>query len=551
MLLYRLVRNTLGSLWNEPASSTLSIPLDASSLHSRYSSPVLAHTCLHSPSASGVRKHGSIKSRQPTDRLLPRDTSDRDLKAAVHLPDSDSERGVLWKHIRAKFSKRNAVKTVASNEVSMLGGDNTQPASPLYSPTHKIPCLCQSESKQQPCATAISSPKRQDDHKGAFQGHTENDQFITDPLYQVLAPLVNPFFKAPMCDAVTSPLSRSTSQRYEGSSLRQQRRRSAPVDSGPCLDSSTESEGQTSLTPSEAREKYEKPKYSIASKSPSSNSYSHETAVPSEAPASRGAPSTHLHNETPPEAYIEVDQASPSEDTATGHLRRNEGIPGSRTPTMTMPKFSFGQKQLVDKAGAAKAVPARLKKGRPALSLQTSGTAAHPAALQHIPARVQRGALASLSLQPSTASQLGKSAPSRLPSIAVDGSARSDRTPTSPEGAPAIAAFKVSVIIPGFLYLGPEPASNEDIEELESVGVKRILNMASECNTHERWGDRFEKIATIPMRDSLAETNVQERFQEACTLLDDADLHLKPTFVHCKAGKSRSVTIVLAFLIHR
>jgi protein-tyrosine phosphatase len=53
------------------------------------------------------------------------------------------------------------------------------------------------------------------------------------------------------------------------------------------------------------------------------------------------------------------------------------------------------------------------------------------------------------------------------------------------------------------------------------------------------------------MRDSLAEVNVQDRIREACILLDDADLHSKPTYVHCKAGKSRSVTIVLAYLIHR
>lgn len=107
------------------------------------------------------------------------------------------------------------------------------------------------------------------------------------------------------------------------------------------------------------------------------------------------------------------------------------------------------------------------------------------------------------------------------------------------------------MIIPGFLYLGPEPTRVSDIEELESVGIKRILNIAVECDTQERWKGRFEKIVTIPMRDSLAEVGVQERMREACTLLNDADLYGKPTYVHCRAGKSRSVTIVLAYLIHR
>ena len=126
---------------------------------------------------------------------------------------------------------------------------------------------------------------------------------------------------------------------------------------------------------------------------------------------------------------------------------------------------------------------------------------------------------------------------------------------THPNGAAndnkSVAPFNVSVIIPGFLYLGPEPIRPSDVEELESVGIRRILNMAVECDTQERWKGRFEKIATIPMRDSLAEVNVQDRIKEACMLIGDADLHQKPTYVHCKAGKSRSVTIVLAYLIHR
>lgn len=34
------------------------------------------------------------------------------------------------------------------------------------------------------------------------------------------------------------------------------------------------------------------------------------------------------------------------------------------------------------------------------------------------------------------------------------------------------------------------------------------------------------------------------------TVADDARLHSAPTYVHCKAGKSRSVTAVMAYLIH-
>jgi hypothetical protein len=33
-------------------------------------------------------------------------------------------------------------------------------------------------------------------------------------------------------------------------------------------------------------------------------------------------------------------------------------------------------------------------------------------------------------------------------------------------------------------------------------------------------------------------------------MIDEASLHSAPTYVHCKAGKSRSVTAVMAYLIH-
>lgn len=40
------------------------------------------------------------------------------------------------------------------------------------------------------------------------------------------------------------------------------------------------------------------------------------------------------------------------------------------------------------------------------------------------------------------------------------------------------------------------------------------------------------------------------RLTRAPCFADDARLHSEPVYVHCKAGKSRSVTVVLAYLIH-
>ncbi|WVR05164.1 hypothetical protein IAU60_002176 [Kwoniella sp. DSM 27419] len=118
-------------------------------------------------------------------------------------------------------------------------------------------------------------------------------------------------------------------------------------------------------------------------------------------------------------------------------------------------------------------------------------------------------------------------------------------------GRNGIAPFIVSTILPSFLYLGPEITSHDEVDYLSRLGVKRILNVALECNDDADLGlgKRF-KYHRIPMRDIVEESGVGQGMRESCDFLDDARLHSAPTYVHCKAGKSRSVTVVLAYLIH-
>lgn len=145
------------------------------------------------------------------------------------------------------------------------------------------------------------------------------------------------------------------------------------------------------------------------------------------------------------------------------------------------------------------------------------------------------------------------------------------------------------MILPNFLYLGSEITTIEQAEELQGMGIKRILNMAIECDDDIGLAGIFEKYKKIPMRDHVEEDNVVRGMREACQFLgqchfysfsspfpsifivwalgcvvfgrylpffsaffwiDDARLHSSATFVHCKAGKSRSVTAVIAYLIH-
>ncbi|KAG2145492.1 uncharacterized protein EDB93DRAFT_1287739, partial [Suillus bovinus] len=130
-------------------------------------------------------------------------------------------------------------------------------------------------------------------------------------------------------------------------------------------------------------------------------------------------------------------------------------------------------------------------------------------------------------------------------------------TTSTPSGTPSDAEnereeFVISMILPNFLFLGPELISPSHVSELQSLGVKRIINIAAEC-TDDRGlmlRERFERYVHIPMRDCVEEEGVRRGLSEACDVLDEAALYNAPTYVHCKAGKSRSVTAVMAYLIH-
>jgi len=96
------------------------------------------------------------------------------------------------------------------------------------------------------------------------------------------------------------------------------------------------------------------------------------------------------------------------------------------------------------------------------------------------------------------------------------------------------------------------------------------MNLAAELNEDDHGlslKERFDRYVKIPMRDTVEEENVLKDVRRVCEILgrsdlsqihfrllkhviDDARLRSAPTYVHCKAGKSRSVTAVIAYLIH-
>ncbi|KAK3835050.1 MAG: protein-tyrosine phosphatase-like protein [Linnemannia gamsii] len=130
---------------------------------------------------------------------------------------------------------------------------------------------------------------------------------------------------------------------------------------------------------------------------------------------------------------------------------------------------------------------------------------------------------------------------SRRPSLAIDTTDGSDCVEEDEDGEQ-----EISCILPGFLYLGPEVVTKSQVEELDRLGVKRILNMATECEdvlVAQRPGMEYHKIG---VHDHI-EADVSAGLLQAVDIISAS----KDTaiYVHCKAGKSRSVTAIIAYLI--
>lgn len=118
--------------------------------------------------------------------------------------------------------------------------------------------------------------------------------------------------------------------------------------------------------------------------------------------------------------------------------------------------------------------------------------------------------------------------------------------------------FEVSTIVPGELYLGSQIQTPSDARQLDALGIRAVLNTAAEVQqSHENprsplsalHDTHIRDYLHIPMRDVVEAVGVQQQLREACRFLERMRACGHPTFVHCRAGKSRSATCVMAYLI--
>ena len=142
----------------------------------------------------------------------------------------------------------------------------------------------------------------------------------------------------------------------------------------------------------------------------------------------------------------------------------------------------------------------------------------------------------------------------RSPSNDGDNKTPSPLSSIDSPGLNATLTFNPSSILDDFLILGPDLFSQSSPEVLQFIKehhITHVLNMAKECqpdpqlNIHD-----LVVYKHFEVKDSVDE-EVDQQLKDAVDYL----LHVKldaPTpkvYVHCKVGQSRSVTVVLAFLM--
>ena len=91
----------------------------------------------------------------------------------------------------------------------------------------------------------------------------------------------------------------------------------------------------------------------------------------------------------------------------------------------------------------------------------------------------------------------------------------------------ALPAFSISTILPHFLFLGPEITAEAHVAALRALGVRRIVNIAAECDDDRglRLRERFERYVRIPMRDTVEEENITRGVREVCEILGERATH--------------------------
>ncbi|KAI0234696.1 Dual specificity protein phosphatase 7, partial [Lamellibrachia satsuma] len=113
-------------------------------------------------------------------------------------------------------------------------------------------------------------------------------------------------------------------------------------------------------------------------------------------------------------------------------------------------------------------------------------------------------------------------------------------------GAAAATAFPVEVM--PYLFLG-NAKNARDLDCLYRNGIRYVLNVTPNIPNTFETHDEFRYLQ-IPINDHWSQ-NLSIHFPEAIAFIEEAREKKCGVLVHCLAGISRSVTITVAYIMHK
>ena len=162
------------------------------------------------------------------------------------------------------------------------------------------------------------------------------------------------------------------------------------------------------------------------------------------------------------------------------------------------------------------------------------------------------------SLSPSSSSLLSSSSASNHPSRPRQGSFIT--TPLLPLRSPLTSFTHLNtshsrtekehpIQILDFLFIGGQEAA-QSREILEKYNITYILNAAQECEDLFVNNPKYH-YKRLDLLDHGSQNLDLELFRDAFKFIDEAKKCGGKVLVHCRAGQSRSATIVITYLIHK
>ncbi len=133
----------------------------------------------------------------------------------------------------------------------------------------------------------------------------------------------------------------------------------------------------------------------------------------------------------------------------------------------------------------------------------------------------------------------------QIQGLSVDSESESSESDDSRPSSPSISRVPMPFEILPHMYLScRKGASNR--EGLELNNISRILNVTTEDSEYEHLeGFTYHQIAV----EDKHEVNMLDCLPRAFAFIDEAKAANEKVLVHCHAGMSRSVTVVLAYLM--